>query len=519
MSALRIWFIYPVIIMCLFFSTAPIHTISAPLYDADTTTPSTHKASSLKDIENIVSSSMKNRKTNIMIKYKGSTNNLLNKISSYIDHTVKNDEYLNYSFRGFNMSYKAYGSNITITIVLRYYETLAQMIYVDQYVTTIMKEITKPTMNDHEKVKAVHDFVVKNLSYDTSLINNSPYPAIIEGTTACNGYAMLIYKMLQHAGIDVRLISGVASSRSFAVQNHAWNMVKLEGRWYHLDATWNDPVPDEKGRVLYHYYLLSDQEISKDHSWTTGGINGEEMPYPIAKTTYFEELQTKINTTNEADRFTALLNELELQYLLPEFTATTIQELINLIEKGFNNYNEEFSIRYVDLKGIHMSDLRKMIYESAIKLGVNAWSYGFVSYTKGLTDNDKLITISNIVYQQVPEQKQDDKTSINYPTPGYESIGTFANVAKDKQWTIQFDSPIDFSSVTTENIMIYSSDGNKLSTIDYSLKDSNSLSISNKEDYKTGETYYLYVKNTIKGTNGKKIKDSVSIKFTIQKNI
>lgn len=48
---------------------------------------------------------------------------------------------------------------------------------------------------------------------------------------------------------------------------HAWNMVKVKGKWYHLDTTWNDPIPNRPDEVQEDYLMVSDKTLSKDHSW------------------------------------------------------------------------------------------------------------------------------------------------------------------------------------------------------------------------------------------------------------
>lgn len=67
--------------------------------------------------------------------------------------------------------------------------------------------------------------------------------------------------MLKEAGIENRIISRTADG-----QNHAWNLVKIRGNWYHMDVTWDDPLPDVAGRVTYQYYNLTDEQMRKDHS-------------------------------------------------------------------------------------------------------------------------------------------------------------------------------------------------------------------------------------------------------------
>ena len=55
----------------------------------------------------------------------------------------------------------------------------------------------------------------------------------------CQGYALLALKMLRELGIETLYVVGEVNTGP-----HAWNLVKVDGEWYHLDTTWNDPVPD-----------------------------------------------------------------------------------------------------------------------------------------------------------------------------------------------------------------------------------------------------------------------------------
>ncbi len=513
---LMIWFMIPLMVFGLVLSsTTPIYAgASAVLYS--NASSNTYKAYFLTDIEKIIQEVMEKRQNMVVIQYKGSTDQLLDVISGYISKTIENDEYLNYSYRSVNMAYKAYGTDITITLKFTYYETAAEMKYVDEQVKAILSRIIKPEMNNHEQVKAIHDYLVLNLGYDTNLISNSPYTALAEGITACNGYAMLAYKMLKELDFEVRLISGVASSQTYNPQNHAWNLVKLDGKWYHLDVTWDDPVPDEAGRVFYDYYLLSDKEISKNHSWKQGGINGEEKPYPASTTSYSDLLQGKISTTNEAERYQELMESIGLQYLLPEFTSSRLIVLSEMIGNQFSNYKKEFSLRYIDQNGDLSQNLRKIIYDNAVKNNVKSWSFLTIPYIRGTTPFDQLVVVSDIVYQNAPPMDRSD-VGIKYPTPGYKSMGSFANVVNNKVWTIQFDEEVSPLTFSKDNIYIIDSKGKKLDSIDLSLKDTNHLLIANKYSYNPGETYYLYVKNKIKSVGGVPLNDSVSIKFQIEK--
>ena len=62
--------------------------------------------------------------------------------------------------------------------------------------------------------------------------------------------------------IENQIVSGTAG-----YEPHAWNLVKLGGDWYHLDVTWDDPVPDVEGKVRYLYFLKNDEDMAQTHTW------------------------------------------------------------------------------------------------------------------------------------------------------------------------------------------------------------------------------------------------------------
>lgn len=113
-----------------------------------------------------------------------------------------------------------------------------------------------------DKEKAVHDWIILHCEYDEKNYNNGTIPwssynpegVFINGTAVCNGYALAFQLCMEILGIDSKIIVGTAS-----YNYHAWNIVKMDdGCWYHVDVTWDDPVPDEEGRVNYRYFNITD---------------------------------------------------------------------------------------------------------------------------------------------------------------------------------------------------------------------------------------------------------------------
>lgn len=142
----------------------------------------------------------------------------------------------------------------------------------------------KPDMAAIEKALALHDFIVRECDYDYEnyLSNTIPwesysaYGVFVKGLAVCNGYALAYQDLLKRVGIPSNFVSS-------NVMNHAWNMLYLDGHWYHVDSTWNDPVGASgngdwatEGRIVHTYFVVSDSEmVALDH-------NGWSADAPVA---------------------------------------------------------------------------------------------------------------------------------------------------------------------------------------------------------------------------------------------
>ncbi|ADU32042.1 transglutaminase domain-containing protein [Evansella cellulosilytica] len=159
----------------------------------------------------------------------------------------------------------------------------------DNKVNTIIDRFISSNMSDLEKVIELHDYVVLNTVYDYENFENNTVPplsftaygALINGVAVCDGYTKAMNLLLREVGVESKYVVGVANGNG-----HSWNLVHIDGEWYKLDATWNDPVPDREGRVSYQYFLITDDKLEQTHEW-------EKTDYPKATSTrfsYFEEL-------------------------------------------------------------------------------------------------------------------------------------------------------------------------------------------------------------------------------------
>lgn len=116
-------------------------------------------------------------------------------------------------------------------------------------------EMIPEELSDFEKVLWLNDYICVNYEYDTSFVIHDVYNFFKTGIGVCESYAKLFVAVMDELGIP-------ADYCTSDVMNHMWNYVQLDGNWYHIDITWNDPVPNTIGRSLHTYFLLSDAFIS-----------------------------------------------------------------------------------------------------------------------------------------------------------------------------------------------------------------------------------------------------------------
>ena len=138
----------------------------------------------------------------------------------------------------------------------------------------IIKKIIKSGMSDFDKVKAINDYMIQNVSYDMdNYLNNSiPYEsytalgAMEKKVAVCAGYAKMFKILASCAGLEATYVSG-----DTPYGGHAWNQVKVDGKWYNIDVTWNDPdcETEDDGHYYcgcYRYFLLSNEDFNKKHT-------------------------------------------------------------------------------------------------------------------------------------------------------------------------------------------------------------------------------------------------------------
>ena len=142
----------------------------------------------------------------------------------------------------------------------------------DEETKKILDSVPKDA-GDYEKALYIHDYLVKNTSYEmryetlpnarNELVYNA-YGCIVNHKSVCEGYAEAFKYLMDRLGIEAGITSGKSKSSG---NGHAWNYICLDGDYYWIDATWDDPVSDGKdaGKVDHYYFCITSKKLLRDH--------------------------------------------------------------------------------------------------------------------------------------------------------------------------------------------------------------------------------------------------------------
>lgn len=126
--------------------------------------------------------------------------------------------------------------------------------------------------NTYEKIKLIHNYLIDTIKYESTLTQPHIYDiygALINRSCVCEGYAKAFQYLMNEIGVENTIVIGTATNSKNETENHAWNYVKLDGKWYAVDVTWDDPVIRGGGKLTnkarYEYFLKGSETMNKNH--------------------------------------------------------------------------------------------------------------------------------------------------------------------------------------------------------------------------------------------------------------
>ncbi|MGE7912596.1 transglutaminase domain-containing protein [Lysinibacillus xylanilyticus] len=235
-------------------------------------------ANSIETLQHLIQKQVMELSTEFDIRYTGNTSEIKDELSELIKQAIQ-DPYIYANISSFKWKYNGYANNIVIRFEFTYHISQEEEAFVEQTLTNIIAPMHG--LSELQKLQAAHDFIVLSAEYskETEGSQYSPYTLLTENKGVCQAYALVLYRMLEKLGFEVQYVPGKVGE-----QLHAWVLVKLNNAWYHIDVTWDDPLPDRKGEVRYNYFLVSDRQLAQDHSW-------DYTSFPAATSEAYVDLQ------------------------------------------------------------------------------------------------------------------------------------------------------------------------------------------------------------------------------------
>lgn len=176
-------------------------------------------------------------------------------------------------YNSFKMIQSSYSSDNRIDINIEKKYSDEDISKINNKINSIINELNINDYNNIEdKIKVFHDYIANTNKYDTDKENNtSKYNSdtaigtLFEGYSICSGYTDTMAIFLNKLGLEnIRV----------ANDKHTWNAVKINGKWKHIDLTWDDPVTDTGEDIIqYDYFLISTDDLIKknedEHTFST----------------------------------------------------------------------------------------------------------------------------------------------------------------------------------------------------------------------------------------------------------
>lgn len=208
-------------------------------------------------------------------------------------------------------------------------------------IDNILKKHITDNMSDFEKELALHNALVEHVDYykyqdidKIPCIKHTAYGALVEKQAVCDGYSKAFKMLLEKVGVENIIIHG--STENVA---HAWNLVKLDNEYYHVDVTSDKLEENNKKHVIHKYFNIDDKQIAKTHTITN------QTSYPKSKGIKYEYYNIKGYNIKSGDNLYSKLNDIvskqqksDILELKSENKYTSRSIIDTLYDMNFNNW-------------------------------------------------------------------------------------------------------------------------------------------------------------------------------------
>ncbi len=272
-------------------------------------------------------------------------------------------DYPQHFWLGSQYRYSYDGSNRVVAVEPDYQMSEGQLSSAKSAFEAAAKSILRDIhsgMTQYEIEKTIHDQLILKVEYELSDHPFDAYGALVEGEAVCEGFARAFQYLCRSVGIETLFVYGSSENPTTGKsENHAWNIVKIDGEYYHVDATWDNTGEPKAGRIHYAWFNLPTSRIVEDHT-----ILQEGYAYPLC-------------TATAANYFTRVKGE------IPNLTVENL--LKNTVKQG----NEYFA-------QVYLLSNEDAVQWMNVNAGALAKAYGLNGYSYNVftTGREACITMS-----------------------------------------------------------------------------------------------------------------------------
>ncbi len=171
--------------------------------------------------------------------------------------TLSNINNFVHPFNGFKHIETTYDSNGKVTFTLTHTYSDSDLEAVREKINAMESTLKDDRLSVKDQIKVYHDYIIDHTVYDSersdkneiNYKSDTAYGTLLQGYSLCGGYTDSMAIILNDMGLENYKISS---------EDHIWNAVKIDGVWYNLDLTWDDPVTDDGTNVIEHNFFLVD---------------------------------------------------------------------------------------------------------------------------------------------------------------------------------------------------------------------------------------------------------------------
>ena len=234
----------------------------------------------------------------------------------------------------------------------QYREELAMIREItDSIIASIPEDAT-----EYETVRLFFIWLCENVSYEHSDRDQDIRSVFIDRKSVCNGYARAFQYLCSRVGIQCALAAGTADNAQTPPEEHAWDLVRIDGQYYWVDPTWGDPVledPAADGVINYYYLCTTDEFLSRTHTLEPFEVETGQSVYQVEypKCTdesllYSKQFGLFFDSYDEKLTGDAIIdylksgkgNDIILQFRNPKDASRFAEELLpNIFEKLWNS--------------------------------------------------------------------------------------------------------------------------------------------------------------------------------------